>query len=134
MSTRCNVAILLKEEDKGKEFNVNGNSFYIYEDVNYLCIYIHHDGYLSGVGHNLLFNLKTYDDALKFILEGDRTSFDTSYVDLGEDYESNEPIQVVQETIDEIPNEYLYVFSPLVDRWGVAKNNGDGKVNFEPLK
>lgn len=131
MSTRSNIAITLREEDKGKTFKTKfGTDFYIDPMANFLVIYIHHDGYLDGVGKDLLNNLKTYEQVLDFILEGDRTSFDTSYTSTGECYEDNEPAQYIN--IDHISQEYFYLYtmggSDNEYHWLVSKqeNYGDG--------
>ena len=63
MSTRCNVAIKLRKEDLNKTltFVENGKLHELHTDsgFSYMFIYIHHDGYLSGVGYGLLNELGT---------------------------------------------------------------------------
>lgn len=83
MSTRCNVAICLREDDRSKTFtSPNSPDFTISPDgAKYLVIYIHNDGYPEGVGEDLvrLAEGATYEDILNFILEGDRSTVLNSY-------------------------------------------------------
>ena len=81
MSTRSNIAILLRPEDRNKNFetpwgqtvNANGKKF--------LYVYCHNDGYPEGVGADLhnMFDDGDYDEALEYILMGDRSTTDLSY-------------------------------------------------------
>lgn len=109
MSTRCNVCIKLHKEDLNKILPINKNSIKTNEEYPYMFIYIHHDGYISGVGSELYKNLITYEDVKNFILKGNRTSYETSYTECGEDWESNKP-RAVHSVDGEIPNDYFYLF------------------------
>lgn len=78
---------------------------------NYVSSYIHHDGYLDGVGWGLYKDLpNNYKDILLYILQGNRTSFDTPYYRCDETYESNKP-----KLYSEIPNtnehNYYYLYT-----------------------
>lgn len=114
MSTRSNVVVRLHDEDLDKKLNVEINGvtyeFTTERTKPYLCIYIHHDGGLDGVGQFIKDKLNNYDDILKYVLMGDRTSADTSYVECGEEWEDDQP--VAYETIlkDNIPLDYLYLY------------------------
>lgn len=124
MSTRCNVAVRVREEDKGKQV---WPYLFIEPDTNYLMIYIHHDGYPKGVGRELLEGLTNYKDALEFVSVGDRTSVKIPYTALGEDYESNKPAQL-KSIRGAISEEYLYVYEK--DVWLVTD---DGSI-FNTVK
>lgn len=58
MSTRCNVVIKLKPEDLNKKLTFVENDkiheLFVDSGFSYMFIYIHHDGYLKGVGYGLL--------------------------------------------------------------------------------
>lgn len=79
MSTRSNIVLKLRQDDVKKRHrsscgisvNPNGN--------HYLTIYCHHDGYPEGVGRALVAKKMTYEQALAYILEGDRSTVDLSY-------------------------------------------------------
>ena len=120
MSTRCNVAIKLKEEDLGKMLKVD-NSHYFETKSEYptLEIYIHHDGYPEGVGCGLLNELPhDYNSILHYILNGNRTSFDTPYTECGEKWEDNRPICIggdIWTDESDIPEQYYYLF--INDKW-----------------
>ena len=101
MSTRCNIAIVLKESDKDRKLNLleyaeetdfdlknhladalsdetldeTFKDKYVLSD-GVLQIYCHHDGYPEGVGVELLKHFNSYEKAMALILAGD-----TSYLD-----------------------------------------------------
>lgn len=116
MSTRCNVAIRIKDEDKGKQVFPY---LFIEPDTKYLMIYIHHYGYPQGVGCQLFEGLTNYKDVLEFVSVGDRTSVKIPYTTLGEEYFFNRPRQLSSIRGD-IPNEYLYVYEN--DQWLVTED------------
>ncbi len=108
MSTRSNIAILLRPEDRNKNFetpwgqtvNANGKKF--------LYVYCHNDGYPEGVGADLhnMFDDGDYDEALEYILMGDRSTTDLSY--WGWRREKCEPYAA--DTEEEMYHEdYLYI-------------------------
>lgn len=130
MSTRSNIAIILKEEDKAvviKALNEKleevGERFrYGVDNGNVLQIYCHHDGYLSGVGEELNKYFKNYDDVLMMILAGDCSYIEDGvachYTSKGEDWASNRPEQRMHATRNE---DYLYVFKDGV--WKIPVND-----------
>ena len=109
MSTRSNIAILLREEDRNKTFttpmgtkvNANGKA--------YLYVYCHNDGYPSGVGRDLedMFEGADYEDALEYILKGDRSTTDLSYWEWRR--ESNVDPAASDNEDDMYQNDYLYI-------------------------
>ena len=108
MSTRSNIAIRLREEDRNKTFksacgkNVKPNG------AAFLNVYCHWDGYPEGVGHDLKerFDGASYEDALKFILEGDRSTVDTSYWGWRQEECPPRPKQTEHDCYQQ---EYLYI-------------------------
>jgi len=114
MSTRCNVAIKLKPEDLNKKltFVENDKIHELYTDsgFSYMFIYIHHDGYLSGVGYGLLNELGTdYETVKNYILQGNRTSFEYPYYECKEDWDDNKP-NFCKSIDGPIPNDYFYLY------------------------
>ena len=115
ISTRSNIAIILKEEDKARVFaelnkrleEAGGRFRYGVDNGNVLQIYCHWDGYPKGVGKDLLNDFNSYDAALKLILEGDHSTPYEPYTGRGEDWVSNRPDQRIEPICYE---EYLYVF------------------------
>ena len=96
MSTRCHIAIKLKQEDLGKKLLITENNkehqLTTDEGFPYMFIYIHHDGYLSGVGNGLLNELGVdYDTVKNYILKGNRTSFTCPYTEGNETWDHNKP-------------------------------------------
>lgn len=130
MSTRSNIAIILKEEDKARVFaELNkkleeaGDRFrYGMDSGNVLQIYCHHDGYLHGVGAELNKYFKNYDDVLMMILAGDCSYIEGGvachYTSKGEDWASNRPEQRMYARRNE---DYLYVFKDGV--WKIPVND-----------
>lgn len=144
MSTRCNIAVVVKESDRKRSLNLinyaeevefdldrintKGESVVLesiydkaitMDDKSVLQIYCHFDGYPDGVGCELIKHFNTYEDALALMLAGD-----TSYLEDGitgvyairEGYEDNVP-EVLDEPLQH--NEYLYVWD---DEWKIGKN------------
>ena len=130
MSTRSNIAIILKEEDKEVVFKAlnekleeAGERFrYGVDNGNVLQIYCHHDGYLQGVGYELLNKFNSYDKALKLILAGDCSYIEDGvachYTSKGEDWASNRPEQKMYARRLE---DYLYVFKD--GNWKIPVND-----------
>lgn len=105
MSTRSNIAIKLSEEDQKNGVQNLGEEFY----GPYLQVYCHFDGYPNGVGRDLIEKKLTYDEALKLILEGDRSSTDDGmsyYQWRDEAYEDVKPKDM---TVPKREQEYLYL-------------------------
>lgn len=136
MSTRSNIAIILKEEDKARVFaELNkrledaGERFrYGVDNGNVLQIYCHYDGYLSGVGVELNKYFNNYDDALMMILAGDCSYIGDGiachYTSKGEDWASNRPEQRMHPRCCE---DHLYVFKDGV--WKIPVN--DEQIDIE---
>lgn len=78
MSTRSFIALKLREEDKRRVLKSSCGKV-VSTSYDYLYVYCHFDGYPDGVGADLVDLKMTYDDALDFILEGDRSSVSRSY-------------------------------------------------------
>lgn len=135
MSTRCNIAVVVKESDRKRSLNlinyakevgfdldridVDGKMVFwsnIYNkaitlnDRKVLQIYCHFDGYPDGVGAQLIKHFNTYEEALALVLAGD-----TSYLEDGHTgaYAVNEGYEdTLPETLDEPlkHNDYLYTW------------------------
>ena len=138
MSTRANIAIFLKEEDRFKPLNFNDirfddvrpklhsnnlqlnfNDVYCNENEttdNYVLeIYNHHDGYPDHLFSVLKRYYNSYEQALALILAGNTSFVGKNYTDAYapfESYESTAPIPLKTPQLDE---EYLYVFKD--DEW-----------------
>lgn len=130
MSTRCNVAIKLRKEDLNKTltFVENNKLHELHTDsgFSYMFIYIHHDGYLSGVGYGLLNELGTdYETVKNYIMQGNRTSFDTPYIECDEDWDDDKP-KFCKSIDGPIPNDYFYLLDD--GKWFYRKFNGDGSL------
>ena len=113
MSTRCHIAIKLKQEDLGKKLLITENSkehqLTTDEGFPYMFIYIHHD--------------VDYDTVKNYILEGNRTSFTCPYTECNETWDHNKP-QFCKSVDGPIPEDYLYV---LIDgKWFYRTWNDDG--------
>ena len=128
MSTRCHVAIKLKNEDLGKMLMIteNGKEHQLATDTGfpYMFIYIQHDGYLKGAGYRLLNTLGVdYENVKNYILKGNRTSFACPYAECNETWEDNKP-RFCKSIDGPIPEDYLYV---LIDgKWFYRSWNDDG--------
>jgi len=81
MSTRSNIAILLREEDRNRDLETPMGTTVNAKGKPYLFVYCHNDGYPSGVGADLhnMFDGADYEDALEYILAGDRSTTDLTY-------------------------------------------------------
>lgn len=100
MSTRSNIYLKLKDESKGQtikfdfsklptahgeqhaelEFSIKDVT--IPKDAEYIGIYHHFDGYITGVGRTLLESYTDYDTILNMLIMGDMSSINggvTSY-------------------------------------------------------
>lgn len=140
MSTRANIAIVLRDEDLNKDLNftdyqkskeiVPADAIKEYDESVYssnkvLQIYCHHDGYISGLGEELFNNFNTYEDVLALVLAGD-----TSWVDDGksgiyaliEGYERCMPKVIGEPKMNEL---FLYVFKD--NEWHVYSASNECK-------
>lgn len=128
MSTRCNVCVKLRKEDLNKDLKVDSSHYLTTkEDFPYMEIYIHHDGYVDGVGKDLYKNLTTYEDVKKYILKGDRTSYDTPYTECDETWIENKPMFLGDLTGD-IPEMYYYLFDEDDEWYWKDYHNGPWKL------
>lgn len=84
MGTHCRIFIKIEESEKGKWLKCNKNllhnpiewynqtpKFKIKATTDYIGIYCHYDGYIDGVGKELLENYNTREKALNLISCGD---------------------------------------------------------------
>lgn len=160
MSTHCNIAIILNEEDSKKfrqclsdeRFNncrpiiLNGDGvpldyasiYNIYNDVkiaasapyNVLSVYCHFDGYPTGVGADLLKYHNSYEKALALILCGDLSFVEGNTC---EPYAATEGIINNKPHIESRPTkhvQYLYTFKD--GRWQVPTS--DSETGWMPIE
>lgn len=108
MSTRSNIAILLRPEDRNKDFKTPWGEVVNANGKKYLYVYCHHDGYPEGVGADLIhmFDGGDYKDVIKYIMLGDRTSSDLSYWDWRKEQCAPEAADTEEEMYQ---NDYLYI-------------------------
>ena len=108
MSTRSNIAILLRPDDRNKDFETPWGQVVNAKGKKYLYVYCHNDGYPDGVGAGLvdMFGGGKYEQALAYILMGDRSTVDLSYWD----WRKEECAPDAADTEEEMyQNEYLYI-------------------------
>lgn len=121
MSTRSNIAIRLRPEDRNKTFKTPWGEKVSPNGAEYLNVYCHNDGYPSGVGADLedMFNGGSYEEALEYILQGDRSTTSCSYYGWrGEECAPNPEMTAA----DCFQQEYLYIIS--------EDENGELTVNL----
>jgi len=136
MSTRCNIAIKLKEKDLNKELTYDGIHFQKTKvEFPYMEVYCHHDGYPENA-KDFFFNrgrLTDYESVLKYILQGDRITFETSYTECGEQWPDNRPYMFASLEGD-IPEQYYYIF--MDDKWFYKERSSanDQPMEWQELK
>lgn len=139
MSTRSNIAVLLKPEDIGRSLNYLDNreakikcsgareqvgepediykSFHVSDDVKVLQIYSHYDGYPSHMLNELITHFNTYEKALSLVLAGDTSGIYDGVSEvyaLGEGYTDNAPCAY---EFPHLEQEYIYIFNPETNEW-----------------
>ena len=110
MSTRSNIAILLREEDRNRDFETPMGTIVNPHGAKYLYVYCHNDGYPSGVGADLkdMFEgEESYEEALEYILAGDRSTTDLTYWDWRR--ETDVDPAAANDEEDMYQNDYLYI-------------------------
>ena len=108
MSTRSNIAIRLREEDRNKTFETPWGETVKPNGKQFLYVYCHNDGYPEGVGADLkdMFNGGKYEDALEYILMGDRSTTDLTYWD----WRREECAPYAEDNEEKMyQNDYLYI-------------------------
>lgn len=149
MSTRCNIRVILKEEDRNKDLKFNPGLIKEFDENDWgadqikvengmwdtvnpnggkaLYIYSHWDGYPEGgVGETLVDDYDTYEKALNLVLVGDISSMcgklSPYSLRSGENWDDIKP-----ESINEdkpCKNDYDYMFKD--DKW-YFRSYGDTK-------
>lgn len=71
--------------------STNSNIGYQHKDGAVTVVYCHFDGYLDGVGQDLLD--MTYYDAVEMVDQGDMSYVGEPYTERGESFEDNKPEQ-----------------------------------------
>jgi hypothetical protein len=139
MSTRANIAVILKKSDIGQELispeNEN-NSIVPTKPV--LRVYVHNDGYVEDLGESLYRDFpeddpETYDILLGYIMEGDRSTYEDAYHsmrgEVAEPWRRVQPKQfdMPKDWLDIADQDYLYVYDPEQFKW-YAACSCNGKV------
>lgn len=129
MSTRSNIAILLRPEDRNKDFKTPWGQVVNANGKKYLYVYCHNDGYPEGVGVDLItmFDGDKYEKALEYILMGDRSTTDLSYWDWRKEQCKPRAADTEEEMYQ---NDYLYVIEE-VDVTMQVKLYGDDDDDWD---
>lgn len=110
MSTRSNIAILLREEDRNRDFTTPMGTTVNAGGKKYLYVYCHNDGYPEGVGADLkrMFEgEESYEEALEYILAGDRSTTELTYWEWRRETDVDpRPANTEEEMYQ---NDYLYI-------------------------
>ena len=158
MSTRCNIRVILKEEDRNKFLKFTPNEQQaddlrenqwgvdqlnedegMWEPVNpdgaeALMIYHHWDGYIEGVGQTLYKKYNSYEDALNLVLGGDCSSINGTYTPYAtrkcEDWESIKPKPISEN--HKMEEEYDYMYKD--DKWYVRAAYNERYEDWTPLE
>lgn len=118
MSTRCNIYLKVSEETKGKTIKFNKNllpdneqhvlnysipDMKVPKNAQYLGVYCHHDGYINGVGKELIENYDTEEKILNLLCMGDLSNV-CQGVSSYESWrnENNTEAEVIDETCERI--------------------------------
>lgn len=110
MSTRSNIAILLREEDRNRDFETPMGTTVNAGGKKYLYVYCHNDGYPEGVGADLkrMFEgEESYEEALEYILAGDRSTTELTYWEWRR--ETDVDPAAANDEEDMYQNDYLYI-------------------------
>lgn len=110
MSTRSNIAILLREEDRNRDFETPMGTTVNAGGKKYLYVYCHNDGYPEGVGRDLkrMFEgEEAYEEALEYILAGDRSTTELTYWEWRRETDVDPAASDNED--DMYQNDYLYI-------------------------
>ena len=156
MSTRSNIRVILKEEDRNRDMKFVPNEKQakdlsdrtwgpehlengMWETVNpewkeALIIYHHWDGYIDGLGETLYNEYNSYEEALNLVLGGDCSTINDAYTPYaareGEDWEGVKPRAVDEKHRQE--EEYDYMFKD--GKWYVRGGYSEGCDDWTPLE
>ena len=151
MSTRSNIYLKLKEESKGKtikfelsklpiahgeqhaelEFPIKDVT--IPQDAEYIGIYHHWDGYITGVGETLLESYTDYDTILNMLIMGDISTINGGVTSYQGWRNENCPARIITDTngaLDSknaLQEEYAYLFDG--KKWWVAYDSYNEKTD-----
>lgn len=126
MATRSNISIRLRPEMIDKLYdNIHGQQVKI--EGEYMTIYCHFDGYLSGVGETLFYYYNSFEKAFMLILGGDISSISETLGDC-DYYASSEGwcknvIPKFSNLPPRINEQYLYIFED--EKWYVFTEDGE---------
>ena len=127
MSTRSNIIVKVKKEDYGRVLTktFKRHKYTTTIEKPYIGIYCHWDGYIEGVGRELLEHYNTYEKALKLISGGFASSIDGKKVsyymawDRDEEWSQNCPRQSDKLEVCGGWTEYAYIFDN--GKWYVGR-------------